>query len=493
MSNFLSLIQEATPESVDQASTDEAIAPKGSATVKKGGFLNKVVSATQKATNLAKKIGDVGQGKWDINDALQKVLDKQLDKSIDKVGYFGKSGYNRIRLEGDVAAKINTYGQDTSGNTAESPEASEANESTLPGYFIKRINEAQVSLDRDKTGGFKNIEQMAGNEGGKSKNQRVWDVLKDVLGLDTEMKLTDPDTGKKVVDRRIVWISKGVPTFLKAVKQYYSDIPFTFKAHDSKEGLSGASVEDAEEQEFNFEESTRDDWIKSLGEEKAEKIVRGIKDIYPGDKIEFEEPDPAGEPEGPAGGLDSFAGNIFELAGRTSFGEKGIQWTLKPLQPAIADMLKSKDIKYLTYLLQTPDNEFKSPEKTSGIVYAYGNENQLINDITTEGVNFQWNGQEKLYTLSTSNEAKAGINYSKGEFPIGKTDVMPLTDMKHVLWRPEEDKAYKKFKILKDLKTSGKYVISYKDSVDATEADIKEAEANNNPSPTSETTPQSAN
>jgi len=174
------------------------------------------------------------------------------------------------------------------------------------------------------------------------------------------------------------------------------------------------------------------------------------------------------------------------LTGRTSFGEKGIQYTLKPLTPDVANILKDRDIKYLTYLLQSKDNEFKSPESNTGIIYAYDNENQPINAITTEGVNFQWNGQEKLYTLSSENKQLMGVKYSDGQYPINKTDVKPLTDGKHILMRPDEKSGYMKFQILQDLPTTKQYLINYKKGVAATEAEIKEAEAKANPSPTSE-------
>ena len=494
MSNFLKLIQEATPG--PNTSSAGQLAANANKPAKKGGIIGKAASFAQKTAALASKIGDIGQGKWDIGDALQKILNKQLDKSTNKMGYFGKSGFNKIKLGDDIIKKINAYGQDASAASEEAPEASEANEAVLPAHFLKKINEAQASLDRNEKSGFKNMEQMAGNKDGKSKAVRVWDILKDVLKLDTEMKLTDPGTGKKVVDRRVQWISKGVPSFLKAVKETYPDIPFTFKGHDPKKGLSGSSVEDAEEPEFNFQKSYKGDWIKSLGEDKAKKIVRGLKDIYPGDRIEFEEPaedpEPTEDPdptEDPVVTPDSkltIDNALFELTGRTSFGEKGIQYTLKSLTPDVANILKDRDIKYLTYLLQTKDNEFKSPESNTGIIYAYDNKKQPINAITTEGVNFQWNGQEKLYTLSSENKQLMGVKYSDGQYPINKTDVKPLTDGKHILMRPDEKSGYMKFQILQDLPTTKQYLINYKKGVAATEAEIQEAEAKANPSPTSE-------
>ena len=46
-----------------------------------------------------------------------------------------------------------------------------------------------------------------------------------------------------------------------------------------------------EDEEFNFMNTTNiGDWIKTLGAEKAEKIVRGLVDIYPAQRIVFDEP-----------------------------------------------------------------------------------------------------------------------------------------------------------------------------------------------------------
>jgi hypothetical protein len=178
---------------------------------------------------------------------------------------------------------------------------------------------------------------------------------------------------------------------------------------------------------------------------------------------------------------------IFELAGRTGFGDRGVQYTLKPVTPGIKDTLESRGIKYLTFLLQTKDNEFKAPEGNTGIVYAYDDGNQLINEITSEGVKYQWNGQEKLYTLSTDNKELAGVKYSEGQYPINKSDVKPLTDGKHILMRPDEKSGYMKFAILQDLPTTKQFLINFKKGVAATPEEVKEAEAVADPSPVQKT------
>lgn len=178
---------------------------------------------------------------------------------------------------------------------------------------------------------------------------------------------------------------------------------------------------------------------------------------------------------------------IFELAGRTGFGDKGVQYTLKPVDPKIKDTLENRGIKYLTFLLQTKDNEFKAPEGNTGVIYAYDEGNQPINEITSEGVKYQWNGQEKLYTLSTDNKELAGVKYSEGQYPINKSDVKPLTDGKHILMRPDEKSGYMKFAILQDLPTTKQFLINFKKGVAATPEEVKEAEAVADPSPVQKT------
>ena len=178
---------------------------------------------------------------------------------------------------------------------------------------------------------------------------------------------------------------------------------------------------------------------------------------------------------------------IFELAGRTGFGDKGVQYTLKPVDSKIKDTLENRGIKYLTFLLQTKDNEFKAPEGNTGVIYAYDEGNQPINEITSEGVKYQWNGQEKLYTLSTDNKELAGVKYSEGQYPINKSDVKPLTDGKHILMRPDEKSGYMKFAILQDLPTTKQFLINFKKGVAATPEEVKEAEAVADPSPVQKT------
>lgn len=477
MSDFLKLVQEATPETTAAAdSTPEKAESTPTKRVGPTGILNKVVSGAKKISSAIDTIEKYGTGKWDIDEVLQKMLSKQLDKSTDKMGAFGKGNYKQIKLGSDIIDKINNYTIQPDDEVQ--PDEETTTESTFNGSFLNMINEAVAALDKSDTGQYQNVAQMKGDEKGKSVELQVWDLLKAVLDLpeDAPTKLLDPDPQihDKVLDRRLGWITKGLPAFLKNVKEEYPEIPFTFEAHDKEKGLSSAAIEQ-EEEEFNYENTSRQDWIKSLGEEKTEQIVRGLVDIYPGDRIEFDEP---AEDKPELTLTDKNA--LFELAGRTSFGTKGIQYTLKPKLADVVNILKERDIKYLTFLLQTNDNAFKAPESNVGIIYAYDNNNQPINPITTENVKFQWNGQEDLYTLSTENDTLMGVKYSEGQFPINKDDVMPLTDEEYVLYRPDEDSAYMKFKVVQDMHNSEKFLIDKDKGVIATEREIKEAEAVSN-------------
>jgi len=488
MSDFLKLVQEATPPHVIDHYDKNA-------KTKKGGIINKVVSGVQKVSSAIDTIEKYGTGKWDINDTLQKILTKQLDKSTDKMGLFGKSNYSQIKLGADITDKINNYTDGEDYDVKAGIERAKAGiersregmsgmrdtldgesqktdpvtgESTLNGGFLNMVSEATAVLGKD-------------NKGGKSKKEQVWDVLKSALDLpeDAPMKLTHPDPqlrGKKEFDRRVRWIAAGgkdIVAFLNGIKDEYPDIPFTFGAPDKEES---AAIEQ-EEEEFNFQDTSIGDWIKTLGAEKAEKIVKGLVDIYPAQRIIFDEP-AIDEPDEPTSELTLTDENaLFKLAGRTSFGAKGIQYTLKPQLADVSNMLEERGIKYLTFLLQTNDNAFKAPESNNGVIYAYDNNNQPINPITTKDVNFQWNGQEGLYTLSTNNATLMGVKYSEGQFAINKDDVMPLTDGNHVLYRPDENSVYMKFKIVQDMNNADKYLIDKDKGVAATKEDIAEAEA----------------
>jgi hypothetical protein len=369
------------------------------------------------------------------------------------------------------------------------PPTDEANES-FNSVYIQKINEAFADLDKDEKGKYKNREQMAGNEDGKSDKEKVWSVLKSVLGLDTEMKLTDPDTGKKVFDRRIEMISKRVPGFLKDVKEVYPDIPFTYEAHDKKTGLSGADIPAVlakkaaaaaeQEEEFNYIDTTPQEWIKSLGEDKVEEIVRGLVNIYLGDRIVFEEPASEDEPEDEPGQEDAPVSEItediaiFELTAATGYGEKGTQYTLKPLTAEVDNMLKQKDIKYLTYLNSTPQNEFKTPETNTGIIYAYDNNNAPIASITTESAKFQWDGQEKLYTISTNNEELRGTKFSEGQFPIKETEAEYITpDGKYFIYK-NADGNLAKWPIVTKKSADGIYTVDKNKPQPITDKDKKD-------------------
>ena len=480
MSNFLKIIQEATPDTDSPSNNGGELTSPPNTPVKKGGLLQKVAAGAAKATAVIKKGEQISQGNWDIAAALQSILDRQLDSSTNKLGKFGKDGFKKIKLGTDIIEKINKHGATTSDTLDTLGDSEVQTNESFNSMFLQKINEAVAVLDRNDGGGFKNIEQMAGDDKGKSKSQRVWDVLKEVLSLDTKAKLTDPDTGKKVVDRRIIWITKGVPGFLKIVKEIYPDIPFTYEGHDIKTGLSGAATE--QEEEFNFTDTTKQEWIESLGEEKVKDIVKGLVDIYPGDNIKFEELTSEDEPEGAPEDEPSLEDEpiseitediaIFELTKPTGFGQQGTQYTLKPLTPEIDNMLQQKDIKYLTYLNQTPQNEFKVPESNKGIIYAYDNNNEVINSITTEPASFQWNGQEKLYTISSKNDQLMGVNYSEGQFPIKDTDAAFIDPSgKYLIYKDRETDNLIKWSIVSQKSADGIYIVNKNKPMPITDKD----------------------
>ena len=116
MSNFLKILQEATPATDSQVDSKVDTSMRGkladspNTPVKKGGFLQKAAAAGAKATAAIKRIEEIGTGKWDIAGELQKILNAQLDGSTKKLGMFGKTGFKKIKLGSDIIEKINQYG-----------------------------------------------------------------------------------------------------------------------------------------------------------------------------------------------------------------------------------------------------------------------------------------------------------------------------------------------------------------------------------------------
>ena len=156
----------------------------------------------------------------------------------------------------------------------------------------------------------------------------------------------------------------------------------------------------------------------------------------------------------------------------TGFGQQGTQYTLKPLTPELDNMLKRKDIKYLTYLNQTPQNEFKVPESNKGIIYAYDNNNEVINSITTEPASFQWNGQEKLYTISSKNDQLMGVNYSEGQFPIKDTDAAFIDPSgKYLIYKDRETDNLIKWSIVSQKSADGIYIVNKNKPIPITDKD----------------------
>jgi hypothetical protein len=248
----------------------------------------------------------------------------------------------------------------------------------------------------------------------------------------------------------------------------------------------------------DFQGTSKSDFMKSIGRENIETLVRAMVDIYPNENIRFPDDDPDTEdgPDGPGpdetpdpGITEDIA--LFELAKPNGYGQKGTQYTLKPLTPELGNMLKQKDIKYLTYLNQTPQNEFKVPESNVGIIYAYDNNNEVINAIsnvgiiyaydnnnevinaiTTELARFQWNGQDKLYTISTANKELVGVSYSEGQFPIKEVDAAFIDPAgKYLIYKDKKSGNLAKWPIVTQKSRDGTYTVNKNKPQPITEKD----------------------
>ena len=469
MKKFLDLIEQAAADNGLQAGTSTPAGAPAVTEPKKpgGGLLGKVVGGVSKAVDVIQKGEQIALGNWDISKALQLVLDKQLDKSTNKLGLFGKKGYTGIKLGEDLVRRINLHTPSTDVDQPDSSDVAESDvQESFNGTFLKTIREEVANITDTK--------------GSKSKVQQVWEILVDVLGIETEMKLTHPKTGKKIIDRRVSMISKGIARFLKSIEETYPDIGFAYDSADQAPSTAAAAEQ---EEEFNFMNTTPSDWVKSLGEENAKKIVQGLMPVYPDQNIRFNKSDQAEGDITPDQVVLTADNAIFELTTPTSFGAKGTQYTLKPASDDIAQVLKDRNIAFLTYLLQTPANDFKVPESNTGIIYAYDDQNEPINSITTKDVNFQWNGQAKIYSLSTSNKELMGIKYSEGEYPLNKSDVLVMTDGQSLLYRKDEQSGYIKFPIKQKLPSTDQLLVDFKKGKPATDNEVKEGMANNNTSP----------
>jgi hypothetical protein len=464
MSKFLNLINEVTP-STDGISGGDGI-PTGSgisnststATKGKGGsFAQKLVSGAKGAMEPVKKIDDVTHGRYDPIGGLQKFLDRLLDMSTTKLGSFGKKDYNRVRLEDDIVTNINSY------QSTETPEdASIAAESYC---FIKKLHEATASMERGKDGRFKPTGEV-------SLAKQVYDVLKSIYP-EMLLKVDVPGTKRKQADRRISMITKGVFDFLKKIKEFYPDIPFTFTVSDKKSGTSNTNVaESAETVDYN--KIDKDVWIKSIGKDNAEKIVRGLVDIYPEYNIKFEKDSTDTSTESDSVATESIIKDaVFELIAPTGFGQQGVQYTLKPQSAETAKVLNDKKIKFLTYLNKTPQNIFKTSENNNGTIYAYDNNNEVINNLTSNA-RFQWNGQEKLYIIGSNIKEIVGHKFSEGAFPIDKKMGKLSSDNKKVIFYldPRQPNNLLSATLIRDLPTQKQWQINSKTIKPATKEEI---------------------
>ena len=487
MGNFLKTINEAIPTGQGPATgkieTGEGLtADQPADAVKKGGFLNKVASVAQKSANFIQKGAEVARGNWDINNVLQGILDKQLDSSTSKVGSFGRPNFNKIKLGDDIVKKINAYGQDVKTE----PAAVEANES-FGRVFLAKVDEAITVFE--KSGSPKKLSKA-------QQEARMKPIGDKISAKARLLPIVSKLLGKEKAEYNTLYITKNFNKILLAIQKMYGPeseyakdeeakpLDFTFELPGA--GRVAKKKEEVKESTIalSLREAVSDDIVKELGRDGSLELLQGFEKTYPGKQIKFKEVE---TPEGGPVIKLTVDNAIFELAGRTSFGEKGVQFTLKPISTDIISILKDRDIKYLTYLLQSKDNEFKTAEGNSGIIYAYDESNQPINEITSEGVNFQWDGQGKVYTLSTDNKELMGVKYSEGQYPINKSDVKPLTDGKHILMRPDEKSGYMKFAILQDLPTTKQFLINFKKGVTATPEEVKEAEELADPSPVRKT------
>ena len=252
----------------------------------------------------------------------------------------------------------------------------------------------------------------------------------------------------------VQYITKNPKNFLKLVQEEYPNIKFTY---DGGKGFSRVEKTEKDKKTENAEtkpELSDEDkaviaskgrpFVKSLGEANAERVVRGLVDIYPGRKIEFEEPEKKPEPkekdektpEEDAPEQDILTSSTkFELVNGKDYGEDR-QFTLKADDFKVTEYLSKKGIKHITYL-QKPKprtllggkggqigSNMELSSSSKGQLIAYDTEDQPISELNVEAP-FEWNSNQKAYSLSRDNTVKLGPDAAKGEmgFPADSPQI----------------------------------------------------------------------
>ena len=477
---FLQKLQEAAPDPVPAPVIDKEETPKETkAPTKSGGLVQKLASGAQKAVNLAKNIEKIGTGQWDPSEFLQSILTKELDKGTANLHNFGKRNYDNIIFGDDIVLKLNQYGAAVADDDSKTGAAQLENYNfvnVIDGLLLEKRNRAEleqkareldikfekgIRLDAlekkinavlkdagsgqgdldlgDSSGPTKETKERrekAFKKQQKEKSQikpvgdqksaalRVAGLLKRALKqMPIKIDFSSPQTIRS--HPTVQYIIKNPKNFLKLVQEEYPNIKFTY---DGGKGFS--RVEKTEDAETTFDDalviaSKGRPFVKSLGQAKAERIVRGLVDIYPGRKIVFEEPEKKTEPkpeepkedpkEEPKGDAPTSLSNKteFKLKAPQNFGNQGVQFTLSPSDSNIQQLLKKKGIKYLTYLVSKP-NSLGVRDTNAGTIYAYDEDNKPISALETKA-NFKYSNEIPGYIVGQDIEGQLGPQADKGE------------------------------------------------------------------------------
>jgi len=92
----------------------------------------------------------------------------------------------------------------------------------------------------------------------------------------------------------------------------------------------------------------------------------------------------------------SLSNAVFKLKASRNFGEKGILYQMIPKDKHLVDYLHSKGIKYVTFLKA---KFVAGLVNNTGSLYFYNKSNRPIPELTVMNVNYEYDGDRKMYRL----------------------------------------------------------------------------------------------
>ena len=90
---------------------------------------------------------------------------------------------------------------------------------------------------------------------------------------------------------------------------------------------------------------------------------------------------------------------VFKLVKPKNYGEEGVLYQMIPIDKHLLAYFHNKGIKYITFLKFAFNPNYVN---NTGTLYFYNLQNRPIPELTTKGVNFEYDGDRKMYKLGTN-------------------------------------------------------------------------------------------